>query len=118
MKFYRRIQLIGNQLIINEIEWDDQGMYQCFLTNGVGEDTRSTWLRIKSKFFKFIYTLEIRYKNFFMSLGESPTVSVSNDLIVFNGTNVQLTCSVTGSPWPNITWFKCKIIFFVVFDFK
>jgi hypothetical protein len=43
-----RIQLIENQLIINTIEWDDQGMYQCFLTNDVGEDTRSTWLKIKS----------------------------------------------------------------------
>lgn len=44
-----RIQLIGNQLILSLIEWNDQGMYQCFLTNEVGEDTRSTWLKIKSK---------------------------------------------------------------------
>ena len=44
-----RIQLIEQKLIIDAIEWDDQGMYQCFLTNDVGEDTRSTWLKIKSK---------------------------------------------------------------------
>ncbi|CAF1498097.1 unnamed protein product [Adineta steineri] len=43
-----KIQLIDNKLIINTIEWNDQGMYQCFLTNDVGEDTRSTWLKIKS----------------------------------------------------------------------
>ena len=43
-----RIQLMGNQLILTSIEWNDQGMYQCFLTNEVGEDTRSTWLKIKS----------------------------------------------------------------------
>jgi len=46
-----RIQLIENKLIIHSIEWDDQGMYQCFLTNDVGEDTRSTWLKIKSNIF-------------------------------------------------------------------
>jgi hypothetical protein len=33
---------------------------------------------------------------------------VSKDLIVFNGTDVQLTCTVNGSPSPNITWFKYK----------
>jgi hypothetical protein len=43
-----RIHLIEHQLIIESIEWTDQGMYQCFLTNDVGEDTRSTWLKIKS----------------------------------------------------------------------
>lgn len=37
------------KLIIDGVQWDDQGMYQCFLTNDVGEDTRSTWLKIKSK---------------------------------------------------------------------
>ncbi|CAF3794544.1 unnamed protein product [Adineta steineri] len=80
-----KIQLIDNKLIINTIEWNDQGMYQCFLTNDVGEDTRSTWLKIKS---------------------EPPTVTASKDLIVFNGTDVELTCTVNGSPFPNITWFK------------
>jgi hypothetical protein len=33
---------------------------------------------------------------------------VSKDLIVFNGTDVQLTCTINGSPLPNITWFKYK----------
>ncbi len=33
---------------------------------------------------------------------------MSKDLIVFNGTDIQLTCTVNGSPLPNITWFKCK----------
>jgi hypothetical protein len=47
--YFNRFELIGNKLIINNIEWNDQGMYQCFLTNDVGEDTRSTWLKIKSK---------------------------------------------------------------------
>ncbi|CAM4809050.1 unnamed protein product [Rotaria magnacalcarata] len=83
-----KVQLIENKLVINDIEWNDQGMYQCFLTNDVGEDTRSTWLRIKS---------------------EPPTVTVSNDLIVFNGTDIQLTCTANGSPWPNITWFKLNL---------
>lgn len=41
-----------------------------------------------------------------VDLGEAPTVSVSKDLIVFNGTDVQLTCTVNGSPAPNVTWFK------------
>jgi hypothetical protein len=50
-----RIQLIENKLIINSIEWDDQGMYQCFLTNDVGEDTRSTWLKIKSNRFVIFF---------------------------------------------------------------
>ena len=80
-----RIQLLDNQLILNSVEWNDQGMYQCFLTNDVGEDTRSTWLKIKS---------------------EPPTVVVSKDLVVFNGTDVQLTCTANGSPQPNVTWFK------------
>ncbi|UJR10058.1 hypothetical protein I4U23_014280 [Adineta vaga] len=80
-----KIQLSENQLILNSIEWNDQGMYQCFLSNDVGEDTRSTWLKIKS---------------------EPPTVTVGKDLIVFNGTDVQLTCTVNGSPLPNITWFR------------
>ena len=39
-------------------------------------------------------------------LGEAPTVTISKDLIVFNGTDVQLTCTANGSPTPNITWFK------------
>ena len=46
---FRRIQLTEHKLIIDGVQWDDQGMYQCFLTNDVGEDTRSTWLKIKSK---------------------------------------------------------------------
>ncbi|CAF0978834.1 unnamed protein product, partial [Adineta ricciae] len=83
-----KIQLVENRLILNSIEWDDQGMYQCFLTNDVGEDTRSTWLKIKS---------------------EAPTVTVSKDLIVFNGTDIQLTCTANGSPTPNITWFKLNV---------
>ena len=45
----------------------------------------------------------------YLYLGEPPTVTVSKDLIVFNGTDVQLICTVSGSPLPNITWFKCKI---------
>ena len=43
-----RIRLIGHDLIIENVEWNDQGMYQCFMTNDVGEDTRSTWLKVKS----------------------------------------------------------------------
>lgn len=42
----------------------------------------------------------------YVHLGEAPTVSVGKDLIVFNGTDVQLTCTISGSPLPNITWFK------------
>jgi hypothetical protein len=57
-----RIQIIDNKLIIYSIEWDDQGMYQCFLTNDVGEDTRSTWLKIKSN--KFIYSSTRKKKQF------------------------------------------------------
>lgn len=77
-------------------------MYQCFLSNDVGEDTRSTWLKIKSKpnFTRHIVS------NDKCDLGEPPVVTVSKDVIVFNGTDVQLTCTVNGSPLPNITWFK------------
>ena len=78
-------------------------MYQCFLTNEVGEDTRSTWLKIKSKTF-----ISPNRMIFHFHLGEAPTVSVSKDLIVFNGTDVQLTCTVNGSPLPNVTWFKYR----------
>lgn len=94
------LQLIGHQLIIEAVEWDDQGMYQCFLTNDVGEDTRSTWLKIKSKAWRHSLPIQI----FSPFPGEAPTVSTSKDMVVFNGTDVQLTCTVSGSPIPNITW--------------
>lgn len=104
MLFCFRFQLIENRLLVNSIEWDDQGMYQCFLTNDVGEDTRSTWLRIKSK----SLSLSLIFKCQYLNSGEPPSVTVNKDLIVFNGTDVQLTCHVNGSPLPNITWFKRK----------
>lgn len=56
-----RIQLMGNQLILSSIEWNDQGMYQCFLTNEVGEDTRSTWLKIKSKILIFLQSNQFSF---------------------------------------------------------
>ena len=37
---------------------------------------------------------------------------------VFNGTDVQLTCTATGSPSPNITWFKSKFVFSWIFEIQ
>jgi hypothetical protein len=50
--------------------------------------------------------------------GEAPTVSVSKAMIVFNGTDIQLVCTVTGSPSPNVTWYKGETSLCCVLSFS
>ncbi|CAF3597098.1 unnamed protein product [Rotaria sp. Silwood1] len=55
------------------------------------------------------FTFITSFRTLLIGLSEPPNVTVSKDLIVFNGTDVQLICNVNGSPWPNITWFKLNL---------
>lgn len=38
-----------NTLIIKKLRMDDSGMYQCWARNNAGEDSISTWLKVKSE---------------------------------------------------------------------
>lgn len=39
-----------NSLLIKKLSMDDSAMFQCLASNGAGEKSSYTWLRVKSKF--------------------------------------------------------------------
>jgi len=50
MKFHRRYSLnTDNTLVIKKLILDDAAMFQCLAINEAGENSASTWLRVKSK---------------------------------------------------------------------
>jgi len=49
MKFHRRYSLnTDNTLVIKKLILDDAAMFQCLAINEAGENSASTWLRVKS----------------------------------------------------------------------
>lgn len=43
-----------NSLLIKKLLMSDMGMFQCFARNIAGENSISTWLKVKSKSFSFL----------------------------------------------------------------
>ncbi|XP_071105902.1 protein sidekick-2-like isoform X1 [Haliotis cracherodii] len=91
----RKVKLLGNAryrdlgngtLIIESIDLPDSGVFQCIASNGAGEVSASTWLKVNSSPPRFV---------------TSP-----QDLTVVETNEARFPCAVTGAPQPVITWKK------------
>lgn len=52
--FFRYVVQEDNSLVIRKLLITDNGIYQCFARNEAGENSLSTWLRVKSMYI-FVY---------------------------------------------------------------
>ncbi|XP_034123900.1 protein sidekick isoform X7 [Drosophila guanche] len=73
-----------NTLIIKKLILDDAAMFQCLAKNEAGENSASTWLRVKTSAPVF----------------EQPPQNVT----ALDGKDATISCRAIGSPNPNVTW--------------
>ncbi|XP_044255166.1 interference hedgehog-like isoform X3 [Tribolium madens] len=79
-----RSELIAGGLIIKNISESDDGIYECTLSNSLG---------------KIVHSITLNYN-------DAPSINCLQDSIdVIQGENLDLECTVTGTPEPEITWF-------------
>ncbi|KAG8231178.1 hypothetical protein J437_LFUL007938 [Ladona fulva] len=69
---------------IRKLRMEDSGMFQCIASNLAGEDSFTTWLRVKTS----------------APLMEQPP----QNLTVLDGKDATFVCHAAGAPTPNITW--------------
>lgn len=48
--FFRLSVTQSGSLKIDNLEWSDAGVYQCFASNTAGETKISTWIKVDRKF--------------------------------------------------------------------
>ncbi|KAK3912682.1 Protein sidekick [Frankliniella fusca] len=80
----RYIMEVDGSLVVKKVQMEDSGMFQCFASNGAGEDSVSLWLRVKTA----------------APVLETPPQNVT----VLDGKDATLSCRAAGSPAPNATW--------------
>ncbi|XP_044572935.1 protein sidekick isoform X11 [Drosophila ananassae] len=73
-----------NTLVIKKLILDDAAMFQCLASNEAGENSASTWLRVKTS----------------APVLEQPPQNVT----ALDGKDATISCRAVGSPNPNITW--------------
>ncbi|XP_017048182.1 protein sidekick isoform X11 [Drosophila ficusphila] len=73
-----------NTLVIKKLILDDAAMFQCLAINEAGENSASTWLRVKTS----------------APIMELPPQNVT----ALDGKDATISCRAVGSPNPNITW--------------
>ncbi|EDW78444.2 uncharacterized protein Dwil_GK16432 [Drosophila willistoni] len=73
-----------NTLIIKKLSLDDAAMFQCLAINEAGENSASTWLRVKTS----------------APVLEQPPQNVT----ALDGKDATILCRAIGAPNPNITW--------------
>ncbi|XP_070138921.1 protein sidekick isoform X6 [Drosophila bipectinata] len=73
-----------NTLVIKKLVLDDAAMFQCLASNEAGENSASTWLRVKTS----------------APVLEQPPQNVT----ALDGKDATISCRAVGSPNPNITW--------------
>ncbi|XP_008192347.1 interference hedgehog isoform X1 [Tribolium castaneum] len=79
-----RSELTPGGLIIKNISASDNGIYECTHDNSLG---------------KVVHSITLNYN-------EAPTINCPQDSIDVNqGEDLELECTVTGNPDPEITWF-------------
>ncbi|XP_046403358.1 protein sidekick [Ischnura elegans] len=71
-------------LQIRKLRMEDSGMFQCIATNDAGEESLTTWLRVKTS----------------APVMEHPP----QNLTILDGKDATLICQAAGAPTPNITW--------------
>lgn len=92
-------------LRIYEAFLEDEGIYRCC----IGKASTSARLRIISKLFKSQKGKHKLTKLFYthkVDRVEAPILSQIDDVHIAEGTPVSMSCSVSGSPTPKVTWYK------------
>lgn len=51
---------VDGGLVVKKLQMEDSGMFQCFATNGAGEESLNLWLRVKSEY-SFCVLLHIHF---------------------------------------------------------
>ncbi|XP_032581355.1 protein sidekick isoform X1 [Drosophila sechellia] len=118
-----------NTLVIKKLILDDAAMFQCLAINEAGENSASTWLRVKTKTAKnrvkrLAQPRILRVRASHAGLGsEKGSESGSSDrrkefrfasapimelppqnVTALDGKDATISCRAVGSPNPNITW--------------
>ena len=51
--FFRYSVIEDGSLVIKKLRMEDSGMFQCLAANEAGEESVYTWLKVKSKTYKY-----------------------------------------------------------------